>query len=104
MFGKAELEVLRLRKELLVLKSDMDRLRLASAFRRVGSPEHWLAEAASAAARHPVLTAALGSGAGLIAMQALRRPSATVGWLGRLGTLGSTVLSLWKLFADKKRE
>ena len=104
MFGKAELETLRLRKELLVLKTDVDRLRLASDLQRVGTPDYWLAEAGNLARRHPVLTAALGGGAGLMAMQALRRPGSAVGWLGRLGSLGSAALSLWKLFADRKAE
>ena len=67
MFGEAELGALRLRKELLVLKTDIDRLRLASDLQRMGSPEFWLVEAGNVARRHPVLTAALGSGAGLAA-------------------------------------
>ncbi len=104
MFGKEQLKVLRLRKEMLVLKSGMDRVRLASDLHRVRSPEFWLVEAGNMARRHPVLTAALGGGAGLIAMRTLRRPVATSGWLERLGALGSTALSLWKLIADRKRE
>ena len=104
MFGEAELETLRLRKELLVLKTVTDRLRLASELQRVRSPEFWLVEAGKAARRHPVLTATLGGGLGLLAMQTLRRPGTAVGWLGRLGTLSSAALSLWKLFVDKKRE
>lgn len=104
MFGEAELGTLRMRKELLVLKTDIDRLRLASDLQRMGSPEFWLVEAGNVARRHPVLTAALGGGAGLVAIQALRRPGTAVGWLGRLGTLSSAALSLWKLFVDKKGE
>jgi hypothetical protein len=53
--------------------------------------------------RHPVLTAVLGGGVGFLAIQVLRRPAAATGWLGRLGALSSTVLSVWKLFADRKR-
>jgi hypothetical protein len=93
-----------LRKELLVLKTDTDRLLLASEWQRVGSPEFWLVEAGRVARRHPVLTAALGGGAGLLAIQTLRRPGTAVGWLGRLGTLSSAALSVWKLVMDKKRE
>jgi len=104
MFGKAELETLRLRKELLVLKSDTDRLLLASDLQRLGSPEFWLVEAGKVARRHPVLTAALGGGAGLLAIQALRRPGTAVGWLSRLGAWSSAALSLWRLFVDKKGE
>lgn len=95
---------MRLRRELLVLKSDTDRLLLASDLQRLGSPEFWLVEAGKAARRHPGLTAALGGGAGWLALRALRRPGAAGGWLGRLATLSSAVLSLWKLFTAKKPE
>lgn len=104
MFGEAELETLRLRKELLVLKSDMDRLLLASELQRLRSPEHWLVQAGNTARRHPVLTAALGGAVGLLTIQTLRRSGGPVGWLGRLGTFSSMALSLWRLFAARKRE
>ncbi|MCL4788948.1 MAG: hypothetical protein KJ070_19500 [Verrucomicrobia bacterium] len=101
MLGEAELETVRLRKELLVLKSDTARLRLLSELQRASKPEHWLNEASQAARRHPVLTAGLGVGLGVVALQSLRHPVATLGWLGRLGGLGSTVFSAWKLFNKK---
>jgi hypothetical protein len=104
MFGQTELETLRLRKELLVLRGDMDRLLLVTELQRAGSAGHWLVEAGKAARRHPLLAAVLGGGVGLLAIRVLRQPGAAVGWLARLGTLGSTALSLWKLFADRKRE
>ena len=104
MFGEAELETLRLRKELLVLKSDMDRLLLTSELQRLRSPEHWLVQAGNAARRHPVLTAVLGGGVGLFAIQTLRRQGGAVGWLGRIGTFASTAVSIWQLFAARKRE
>lgn len=104
MFGKAELEALRLRKELLVLRSDMDRVRLVSELRRLQSAEYWLAETARIARRHPVVTALLGGGAGLLAVQSLRRPVGVTGWLGRLGSLGSVALSLWKLYESRQRK
>lgn len=104
MFGKAELEALRLRKELLVLRSDMDRVLLVSELRRFRSPESWLVEAGKAVRRHPVLTALLGGGAGLLMVQTLRRPRGVTGWLARLGTLSSTMLTLWKLYESRKRQ
>jgi len=103
MFGKAEIEALRLRKQLLVLKSDMDRLLVVSELRRLRSPEYWLVETGKAVRRHPVLTALLSGGVGLLAIQTFRRPGGVSGWLARLGTLGSTVLSLWKLYEARKR-
>jgi len=103
MFGKAQLETLRLRRELLVLKSDMDRVLLVSELRRLRSPEYWLVETGKAVRRHPVLTGLLGGGVGLLAIQTFRRPGGVTGWLARLGTLTSTVLSLWKLYESRKR-
>jgi len=103
MFAKAEVEALRLRRQLLVLKSDADRLLLASELRRIGSAEFWLVKAGNAATRHPVLTAALGGGVGLLVMRTLTRPGSAARWLGRLGTLTSVALSLWKLVGAGKR-
>lgn len=103
MFQQRELETLRLRKELLVLKGDTARLLLVADLQRLSSPQSWLEEAAKTACRHPVMAAVLGGGVGLVAVQALRRPGALVGWVSRLGALGSTAISLWKLFAARKR-
>jgi hypothetical protein len=103
MSGQAELETLRLQKELLVLKSDTDRLLLASELQRVVSAEYWLVEAGKAVRCHPLLTAAFGGGVGLLAIQTVRRTAGAVGWLGRLGALGSVALSVWKLLAARKR-
>ena len=91
MFGNEELEKLRLRKELLVLECDTRRLLLLSEWQRLRSPEFWLDEAGQAARRHPWLTTAMGVGAGVAALQALRRPRRLLGWLGRLGGVISTL-------------
>lgn len=101
MFGKAELERLRLQKELLVLQSDMSRLVLAAELRRLSSPELWRNEVGHAVRKHPLLTAVLGVGVGVLAIQALRQPGAAMSWLGRLGGAGSTLFSVWNLFGRK---
>jgi len=98
MFGNEELEKLRLRKELLVLECDTRRLQLISEWQRLRSPDFWLDEAGQAARRHPWLTTALGVGAGVVALQALRRPGKVLGWLGRFGGAISTVRALRKFF------
>ena len=101
MFGKAELDRLRLQRDLLVLQSDANRLVLTTELRRLRSPEFWQGEASHAVRRHPLLTAALGAGVGVLAIKAVRRPGAVIGWLGRLGSAGSTLLSVWNLFGRK---
>ncbi len=98
MFGNEELEELRLGKELLVLECDARRLLLISEWRRLRSLNFWLDEAGQTARRHPWLTAALGVGAGVVAVQALRRPRQVLGWLGRLGGTLSALHSVRKFF------
>ena len=98
MFGNEELEKLRLRKELLVVECDARRLLLVAGYQRLRSPDFWLAEAGRAARRHPWLTAALGVGAGVVGIQALRRPGALLRWLGRFGGTLSTLATVRKFF------
>ncbi len=101
MFGKTELERLQLQKDLLVLQSDMNRLVLATELQRLSSPEFWQAKASQTVRKHPLLTAALGVGVGVLAIKALRRPGAAMSWLGRLGGAGSALFSVWNLFGRK---
>ena len=101
MFGKAELERLRLQKDLLVLQSELNRMVLAAELQRLSSPALWRSEASRAVRNRPLLTAALGIGAGVMAIKALRQPGAVMSWLGRLGGTGSTLVSLWNLFGRK---
>lgn len=103
MFRDPELELMRRRKELLVLQSDTSRLLLAAEWQRLRKPAFWLGQTGNAALRHPLGTAALGLGAGLMLMQLLRRPMAAVGWLGKWGAAASTALSVWKLLARARR-
>ena len=98
MFGNEELEKLRLRKELLVLECDARRLLLLSQFQHLRSPDFWFDEAGQVARRHPWLTAALGVAAGVVGMQALRRPGAVLRWLGRLGGTLSTAAAIREFF------
>jgi hypothetical protein len=101
MFGKAELEQLRLQKDLLGQQGDASRLMLVAELQRLRSPQFWQGEASQAVRKHPVLTAALGVGVGVFAIKALRQPGAAMGWLGRLGGAGSTLLTIWNLLARK---
>jgi hypothetical protein len=104
MFQKAELERLRLQKDLLVLQSDANRLLLAADWQRLRSPENWLHEAGNLARRHPLWTAALAAAAGVLAVKAVRKPGSAFGGIGRLGKLAATAFSVWKLFRRAKSE
>lgn len=104
MFQKAELERLRLQKDLLVLQSDVNRLLLAADWQRLRSPENWLHEAGNLARRHPLWTAALAAATGVLAVNAVRKPGSVLGGIGRLGKLASTAFSVWKLFGREKSE
>jgi hypothetical protein len=100
MFGKDELERLRLQKELLVLQSNANRLLLAGDFQRLRAPETWMTEAGSLVKRHPVWSALLTAATGALVVQLFRKPGNILGGLGGLGGLGklaATALSVWKL-------
>ena len=101
MFAKAELERLRLQKDLLVLQNEANRLVLAAEWQRLQAPEFWQGEASRTIRKHPLLTAALGVGVGVFAIKALRQPGGALGWLGRLSGAGSTLLSVWNLLGRK---
>ena len=103
MFLEAELEELRLRKDLLVLQCDADRLLLAAEWQRLRSPEFLRGEAIHSLGRHPMLAAALGIGGGLLAIQMLRRPGVASRWLGRLGGASPVLSFVWKLFGPGNR-
>lgn len=101
MFGKAELERSRPRKDLLLLQSEVNRLVITTELQRLSSPEFWRSEASHAVRKHPLLTAAVGVGLGVCAIRALRQPGVAMNWLGRLGGAGSALLSVWNLFGRK---
>jgi len=101
MFAKAELERLRLQKQLLVLQNEANRLALAAELQRLRAPEIWQNGASQVLRKHPLLTAALGLGLGVFAIKALRQPGVALSWLDRLGGAGSTVLSVWNLIRRK---
>jgi hypothetical protein len=95
MLGKAELERLRPQKERLVLQSDTSRRVIVAELQRLRSPGFWRTEAGQVVRQHPLLTAMLGIGGGIVAIKALRQPGAALGWLGRLGGVGSALFSVW---------
>ena len=101
MFGQVELDRLQQHKQLLVLQSDANRLTLTADLQRLRSMEFWQNETSQAARRHPLLTAALAVGAGIMAVKVVRQPGALLGWLGGLGGVGSALLSAWKIFGPK---
>jgi len=101
MFGDEELETLRLQKELLALECDARRVLLVSEWQRLQSPDFWLDEAGRAAREHPWLTAALGVGAGVIAIQTVRRPRGVLRWLRRLSGTISTLRMVRSLLVRK---
>lgn len=104
MFQAAELERLRARKDLLVLQSEANRLRLTVECGRLRASETWLNKAGGLAQRHPAWTAALATAAGALAVQALRKSGGIMGGLGRLGKMATVALSVWKLLRRRKPE
>jgi hypothetical protein len=101
MFGQAELDRLRQHKRLLVLQSEAHRLTLVADLQRLRSLEFWQNETTQTARRHPLLTAALAVGAGIVAIKAVRQPGSLLGLVSKLGGAGSALLSAWKMFGPK---
>lgn len=104
MFQRKELEQLRLERERLVFQSDANRQRMMSEWRRLQSPEAWLAELFGLAGRHPWSITALATVTGLLVVKILRKPGRVMEGIGRLGKLVPLILSLWRLFRMKKRQ
>ena len=98
MLGDGELERLRLQKEALKQECETRRLALIAEWKQLTSADFWLNEAGQAARRHPWLTVALGVGAGLLAVQAVRRPGRVFNWLGRIGGSISSFRAIKNLF------
>ena len=101
MFGKPEIERLRLQKDLLVLQSDASRRALVAELQRLRSPGFWQTEAGQVVRRHPLRTAVLGVVGGVVAIKTLRQPGAALSWLGRLGGAGSALFSVWNWLGRK---
>ena len=104
MFQKNELAHLQVQKDLLVLQSSANRLLLAAEWQRLRSPEHWLDEAGRLVRRHPLLTAALATATGVLAVQAVRKPGGVVGGIGRIGKLASMAFAVWKFLRRGKSQ
>ena len=102
MVRKTELEHLRIRRELLALQCDANRLMLAVEWQQLQSRDYWLAEAGKMARRHPLKAAALAAATGLLITKTVQNPAVAGGWLGRLAKAASTALSVWRLFARKE--
>ena len=104
MFQKAELEELRLQKDLLVLQSEVNRQLLAAEWQRLRSPETWMNEAGTLARRHPLWTTALATAAGALAVKAMRKPGAVAGGIGRFAKVASLAFAVWRRFKTRSSE
>jgi len=79
MVRKTELEHLRIRRELLALQCDANRLMLAVEWRQLQSRDYWLAEAGKMARRHPLKAAALAAATGLLITKTVQNPAVAGG-------------------------
>ena len=101
MFGRAEMKRLQARKQLLQLECQASRLTVVAECQRLQSMDFWQEETMHVVRRHPWLTAALAAGAGVVAVKALRHPATLLGLLGKVGGVGSALMSVWKIFRSK---
>ena len=101
-YTKRKLECLRLRREVLALRCDTSRLLLTAYYQQFQKPEFWANQVGNAALRHPLWSAALSLGAGMMAVNVVRKPRTLVSMLGGVGGFVSTALSIWKVFNRKE--
>jgi hypothetical protein len=104
MFQKAALAKLQAEKDMLVLRSSMNRLKLVVDGRKLRSPDFWVKEAGRVVQRHPMMTAALAAAGGILGVQAVRSRGPALGGLARLGKLASMAFNVWKMVRPSKAE
>lgn len=103
MFQKAELTRLQTEKELLVMQSRINRVRLSAEWQQVCSPEVWRQEAGRLVRRRPMLIAALAAAGGVFALRAIRQPKAPASGGGKLARMASLAFTVWKLVRSRKQ-
>ena len=102
MFQGKELERLRLRKEQLASRCELNRQQLFSDWQRLRSAEMWLGEVTNFSRRHPWWVMTLATIAGTAAAKTLRHPGTAINKLGRLGKFASAAFSVWKMFRRRR--
>ena len=102
MFQGKELKRLRVRKEQLAPRCELNRQQFLSDWRRLRSAELWLGEATSFGRRHPWWIVTLATLAGTAATKSLRCPRTIINKIGRLGKFASAAYSVWKIFRRRR--
>jgi len=98
-FGRQELEQLRLHKQTLVLESSLNRHALRSEFQQLRSAAAWMSNAARAPRQFAPLLLVLAPLAGFLLVRTVRRPDS---WVNRLASAAKwigPVYSLWRTFS-----
>jgi hypothetical protein len=103
MFQDKELASLRLQKQELVLRSELNRRQLLSDWQQLHSSDVWLGEGVGLVKRHPVLTAALAAAAGMFVSKLLRRSGSPFSGFGLLEKIIPIAGIAWRLFQKKNR-
>ena len=105
MFGRQELEKLRLQKQALVLESGLNRYALRAEVEQVRSAVDWMTGAAQAPRRFAPFLVILAPLAGFLAVRSLRRPESLFSRLASAAKWIGPVYSLWRGYtAARKKE
>jgi hypothetical protein len=102
--GRQELEKLRLRKQALLLESDLNRLVLQAETRSLGSATSWVSEATRASRGVAPLLLAL---APLASFLLAREPRRSDSWFSRVARAAKMIVplyQLWKSFSAARKE
>lgn len=99
MFGRQELEQLRLQKQALLLESSLNRHALQSELHQLRSAAAWMSNAARAPRQFAPLLVVLAPLAGFLLVRTVRRPDS---WFNRLASAAKWIgplYSLWRTFS-----
>ena len=103
MVRRGQLDPLALRKQALILESDLNRLSLQTELRTLRSATTWASEATAAGRRLGPWLLLLAPVAGLLAIRRLRRPGSAIGRLISVLRWVQPLYSLWRGFKAGQR-
>ena len=105
MFGRQELEQLRLQKQALVLESSLNRYALRAEYQELRRAAAWISNAARSPRQFTPLLVVLAPLAGFLVARSLRRPESLFKRLVSAAKWIGPLYSLWRSYATlRKRE
>jgi hypothetical protein len=103
-FGRQELEQIRLQKQALLLESSLNRHALQAEWRELRSAAAWVSNVTQAPRRFTPLLAILAPLAGFLLVRSLRRPESLFNRLASAAKWIGPLYSLWRGYAASRKK